>query len=321
MNLENSLSRLAAKHLAAASAALSLVAAPAMLHAQSISAAAPQLQTIAYSTSASSANPYGGEDIDGRDIASAPSGEASPEPQYGGGYGGGRFHRYDNTSGINHLAFEAGGGFTAPIGNAASGGFTSIVGNGQNYGSITYGGNLMVGAGWNFNKRFSLLGEYSWNANKIPGNTLSAVYNTSPSFADSGVTQLGGNVHTQAVTAEGVYYYYNDVHHSYAGYVIGGGGWYHKSTNFTTPVESCGYDFYYSFCGVYNQTISSFSDNAGGVNIGTGISFKPFGEYSHAKLFAEARYVFVDTPRLTPNSQDAHTGSEELIPVTFGIRF
>ena len=321
------------RHFAVAAAAFSLVAAPAVLHAQSQIQAAPDaqaapaqtaqpLQMIAYSSSANPQNLFAGEDIDGRDAGSAPDGTISKAaPQYGGGYGGGRYHRYDNGGGFSHIAIEAGGGFTAPIGNDVNGGFTTLVGGpGNSYGTETWGGNFMVGGGWNFTKRFALLGEYSWNTNKIPGRTLSAVYNESGLF-DQGIDQIGGNIHTQGVTAEGVYYYYNSNRHSYAGYVIGGGGYYHKSTNFTTPVVE------ESFYGEYeeNETFSSYSDNAGGFNIGTGISFKPFGEYSHAKLFAEARYVFVDTPAESyadlTNNNVLHTGTEEYIPVTVGIRF
>lgn len=316
-------SRSLSEHLAAATAALALVAAPALAHAQTTPAApaAPALQTVAYSSSSSGQNPYAGQDIDGSSLASAPDGSLHADPQYGGGYGGGRYHRYDNNGGWSHFAFEAGGGFTAPIGNDVNGGFTSIVGDGYNHGTETWGGNFLVGAGWNFTKRFALLGEYSWNTNKIPGSTLSAVYNSDPSFYQAGITQLGGNVHTQGITAEGVYYYYNSNRHSYAGYVIGGGGFYHKSTNFTTPIESCGISYYGEYCGYYNETVSDFTDNAGGVNLGTGISFKPFGEYSRAKLFAEARYTFVDTPGAAANSSNPHDGSEEIIPVTVGIRF
>ena len=260
-----------------------------------------------------------GEDIDGSSIGSAPTGAAAiASPQYGGGNGG--YSGY-HESRWSHVAFEVGGGFTAPIGNDVSGGFTTAIGNGTNYGTDSWGGNILAGAGWAFSKRFTLLGEYQYNTNKIPGATLSAVYNSDPyTYAANDIASIGGNVHTNSVTAEPMYYYYNSNKHTYAGYVIGGVGWYHKTINFTAPVEE------QSFYGVYvtNQTFSSYSDNALGYNLGTGISFKPFGPDSRAKLFAEARYVFADTPR--ESATDAtngvvHTGTEELIPVTVGLRF
>ena len=311
-------SRSLVEHLAVVTAGISLAAVPMM--AQTTGTAAPALQTVAFSSSSSGHNLFAGEDIDGRSLASAPDGTMKTiAPQYGGGYGGGNYHRYNDNSRWSHFAFEAGGGFTAPIGNAASGGFTSVIGDGNKYPAITWGGNFLVGGGWNFSKRFALLGEFSYNDNKIPGKTLNALYNEV--FASQGISYLGGNVHTLAITAEPVFYYYNSKKHNYAGYVIGGGGWYHKSTNFTTPIQSC--DYFYGYCGYSNQTFSSFTDNAGGLNLGTGISFKPFGPDSRAKLFAEARYVWVDTPGYDLNSTtgNPHTGTEELIPVTFGIRF
>ncbi len=309
-----------------AAAVLSLIASPAFALAQA-SAPALKLQPVAYSSSSSAGNPFGGEDIDGRSLASAPDGSMKTiAPQYGGGYGGGGYKPYNDNSRFSHIAFEAGGGFTAPIGNAASGGFTSLIGDGSvKYPTITYGGNLLIGAGWNFSKRFAVLGEFQYDTNKIPGRTLSALYyqlDPVVGLSASGIPNIGGNVHTYSVTAEPVFYYYNSDKHSYAGYIIGGGGWYHKSTNFTAPVES--YDPYYGGVYVTNQTFSSYSDNAGGANIGTGVSFKPFGQYSRAKLFAEARYVYVATPSESAADVQAgnfHTGSEELIPITFGIRF
>ena len=305
---------------AAVAAAFTAAVLPATGQAQ----AAPSLQTVAYSSSSSGYNPYAGEDIDGRSLASAPDGRImTVAPQYGGGYGGGRYHPSSGNGTWSHLAFEAGGGFTAPIGNAASGGFTSVIGTGQKFPTITYGGNLLVGAGWNFTKRFALLGEFQYDSNKIPGVTLSTLYSQLDpvvGLSANGIANIGGNVHTYSVTAEPMYYYYNSDKHSYAGYIIGGGGWYHKSTNFTAPVESLSY---YGGAYISNQTFDSVSDNALGANLGTGISFKPFGQYSKAKLFAEARYVFVNTPAetATTNPNTFHTGTEELIPVTFGIRF
>jgi hypothetical protein len=266
-----------------------------------------------------------GEDIDGASIASAPNpapaAASAALPQYGGrggGYSGYHGSRWD------HVAFEVGGGFTAPVGNDVSGGFTTAIGDGTPYGTDGWGGNILVGGGWAFSKRFTLLGEYEFNTNKIPGKTLSAVFNSDAgNFEANGVDSIGGNVHTNSITAEPVFYYYNSDKHKYAGYLIGGVGWYHKTINFTAPVEE------ETFYGIYvtNETFSSYSDNGVGLNLGTGVSFKPFGQDSRAKLFAEARYIWANTPKETQaeatdvNSNVLHTGTEELIPVTVGLRF
>ncbi len=290
--------------------------------AQSVPGASQQL---AYSSSASGWNPFAGEDIDGRSVGSAPNGGVRAlAPQFGGGGGNGRYHHNDANIGWSRFAIEAGGGFTVPIGNAVNGGFTSVIGNGQNYGTITYGGNFLAGGGYNFSKRLGILGEFAYNANKIPGRTLSALYaqlDPQVGLAAAGISSIGGNVHTYSVTAEPIFYYFNNSKGKLGAYVIGGGGWYHKSTNFTAPVQS--YDPYFGGTYTVNQTFSTVSDNALGGNLGTGIYFKPFGEYSSAKLFAEARYVFVNTPAetSTTNANTFHTGTEELIPISFGIRF
>ena len=270
-------------------AALALVSATAVLRAQD----APAVSSS--STRAIAA----GEDIDGSSLV-------DPSPQYGGGYGRrqGAYKPYGESR-FSHVAIEAGGGFTAPLGPAASNGFTALIGNGQPYGAITWGGNFLAGAGWNFSKQFSLLGEFSFNSNKIPGRTLSEI------------AVPGGNVHTYGLTLEPMFYYANSEKHHVGGYVIGGGGFYRKVTSFTSPVQEC--DYFYGFCYTVNQTVGHFSANAGGVNIGTGLTYSIFGPDSHAKLFAEARYQWVDTPRYTGGNPQ--TGSEELIPVSVGLRF
>jgi hypothetical protein len=66
--------------------------------------------------------------------------------------------------------------------------------------------------------------------------------------------------------------------------------------------------------------VSHFSSNQGGVNFGVGYTHRLGGSYgdSRAKLFAEARYLFLETPGLNETNG---LGTTELIPVTFGIRW
>jgi len=281
-------------------------------------------QQASYSTSSNRAL-LGGEDIDGSSIASpvnpSPAAASAALPQYGGsggGYNGYHGSRWD------HVALEFGGGLTVPVGNDVNGGFTTVIGDGNNYGTETWGGNFLVGGGWSFSKKFTLFGEYEFNSNKIPGKTLSAVYNANAAnYASNGINNIGGNVHTNSLTAEPMFTYYSSDKHSYAGYLIGGVGWSHKTVNFTAPVEE------ESFYGIYvvNETFSSYADNGLNVNFGTGVSYKIFGPDSRAKLFGEVRYVLADTPRETEaeatntTTSILHTGSEGLIPITVGLRF
>jgi len=208
---------------------------------------------------------------------------ASASPAHGGG-------QYDNRSGAGRSgrrwAFEAGGGFNAPIGNDIP--------------YITWGANFTVGGGLHFNRMFALLAEYQFIADKLPGALVNA---------GGGDT---GNAHIQSITATPIL----DLmpKHTTGIYLVGGGGWYYKSTNWNVLI---GYDFYgYP---VY-ATANSFSSNQFGVSGGFGISHRLGGVYGEgtAKLFAEARYLWIDTPRIgEPNG----LGTTGLIPVTLGMRW
>jgi hypothetical protein len=236
-------------------------------------------------------------DADGMD--GSPSPAPSPKPAAGQYGSNNRYPGYGGGDRWSHLAIEAGAGFTAPVGNDVRDGYDS------------WGYNVTVGGGWNFTKRIGALLEYQFNRNKIPGATLSAL------AIDSGSsTPLGGNINTWSLTIDPIIYL--PVSKSMGAYVTGGGGFYRKVTNFTEPEEE---EVCYYFCevGFANETVGHFSSNQGGLNIGVGGYWKAFGPDSNAKLYAEARYVWVDSPAATATTNGE--GSEGLIPVTFGIRF
>ena len=222
------------------------------------------------------------------DFAFPDAGSADPAKPAAGGA------QYDNRGGGpgRHYAFEAGAGFNAPIGND------------QPY--ITWGGNFNVGGGLHFSPRFSLLGEYQFIDDKLPGAFIAA---GNPAGGGSG---SGGNTHIQSLTVDPVFNLFPKA--SNGVYLVGGGGWYHKSTNFT--VQEC--------CDFYGYPVSvnaaSFSSNQGGLNFGFGLYHRLGGVYGDgtAKLFAEARYTWIDTPKI---GETNGLGRTELIPVTFGVRW
>lgn len=192
----------------------------------------------------------------------------------------------------NNFAIEAGAGFNAPVGND-----TPV---------ITWGGNFTVGGGLHFSKRFALLAEYQFMDNKLPGSLI----------ADAG--SQGGNAHIWSLTLDPVIDLLPKRNNSV--YITGGGGFYRKLTSFTDPeeVEECNY-----FCGigVENVTVGHFSSNQGGINLGLGITHRLggiYGDPSKTQLFAEARYLFLDTPGV---NQTNGLGTTELIPVTLGVRW
>jgi hypothetical protein len=203
------------------------------------------------------------------------------------GSGGGQYgSEKHGTFSVNHIAIDLGGGFNAPVGNDTP--------------YITWGGNFTVGGGLNFSKRFALLGEFQYLDNKLPG-----------AFVAAGGGQ-GGNAHIVALTVDPIIDLLPTRVNSI--YVTGGGGYYHKSTNFT--VEEC-CDFYgYPV----NVTANSFSSNQGGLNLGLGITHRLGGVYGDGKmkLYAEARYVYIHTPAITETNG---LGTTELLPVTFGVRW
>ena len=228
-------------------------------------------------------------------VGDALPGSPRPSPQYG--QSNPRYPEYQSR--WSKLAIVAGGGFTAPVGNTG-------------HGWETYGYNIKAGAGWNFTKRLGVLVEYQWNRDKIPGSTLSQL-----ALASGSSVPFGGNVNTWSFTLDPIFYF--PVTKKAGAYITGGGGFYRKVTNFTEPVLGlvC---YYYCYLGYFPATIAHSSSNQGGLNIRAGLYWKALGEDSNAKLFAEAGYLWVDSPVASP-ADPYGSGTSSLVPVTFGIRF
>jgi hypothetical protein len=199
----------------------------------------------------------------------------------------------------NDWTLEFGGGFSGPLGSSS------------NY--ITWGGNFTLGGGFNFNKHLALLAEYQFIDDKLPGALI----------AETGAN--GGDAHIWSVTLAPVVDLFpkakNDI------FITGGGGFYRKLTSFTDPEEEL-YCEYFCEEGVANAVVGHFSSNQGGWNVGGGFQRRLGGMYndSRTKLFAEVRYLYVDTPAvqgLSPNGLGAVgvAAGTKLIPVTFGVRF
>ena len=209
-----------------------------------------------------------------------------------GGYNRQGYNTHHNDSLIDHLAIELGAGFNVPVGNT------------KTWQNVGYSINL--GGGWNFTDRIGLLAEYSFNHANIPQNTL------------TNVGEPNGNVHVWSLTLDPIFYYKTSGH--IGGYVTGGGGFYRKLTTFTQPVYVGDYcDYFYGCYPQYeNITLSHFSSNQGGVNIGTGVTFKPNAD-GKAKFYGEVRYVWVDSPATSASA--VGTGTVGMIPIVFGFRW
>jgi outer membrane protein with beta-barrel domain len=185
--------------------------------------------------------------------------------------------------------------FTANVG----GGFTTPV-----YKSGTHfdtGWNFTAGAGINPIPYLGIMAEFGLNSMGVNSATLNALQ-----FP-------GGDTRIWSGTIDPVIRFNPRGKVSF--YVIGGGGVYHRTVEFTQPTVATftGFD---PFFGVFypvavpaNQVIASYDVTKGGVNGGAGLNFR-FG-HSSAKFYAEARYHHMYT---RPNATT-------FLPVTFGVRF
>jgi Outer membrane protein beta-barrel domain len=207
-----------------------------------------------------------------------------------GGYNRQTYHHNDTL--MDHIAIEAGAGFNVPVGNT------------KTWQNVGYTINL--GGGWMFTDRLGLMAEYGFNRGNIPQNTL------------TNIGEPDGNVHVWSLTLDPIFYYKTSGR--IGGYVTGGGGFYRKLTTFTEPVyvgDYCSY-FYGCYPQYDNVTLSHFSSNQGGMNIGAGVTFKPNAD-GKAKFYAEVRYIWVDAP--TSSASAVGTGTVGMIPVAFGFRW
>jgi hypothetical protein len=209
-----------------------------------------------------------------------------------GGYSRQGYNGPRGNSVLDHLTIEAGGGFTAPLGNTST--------------WQTYGSDIGLGGGWMFTPKIGLLAEYNFNRSSIPTATL------------NNLGEPDGNVHIWSFTLDPIIYLKQSGR--LGSYATGGGGFYRKLTSFTEPVFIGYYcDFFYGCFPEYqNVVLSHFSSNQGGVNIGLGGTYRlsPDGK---AKIFAEVRYVFVDSPKTSASSLG--TGTVSMLPVNFGLRW
>lgn len=220
---------------------------------------------------------------------------------------------HTNSDGSSKYTFLGGGGFNLPTGGT------------HNYAST--GWSVQLGGGRNFNKTFGALLEFNYDHFGMQTNTLNnqlALYNA----LGAGLSQLGGSVHDWSFTVGPVVNFYTS--DTFGAYVVGGLGFYHKYTQFTTESSGLCFDPYYGYytC-TANQPIDWYTSNAFGVNGGFGVTYK-LSRWAGQRLYAEARYVWTDnSPRpfdvsgATPyfNAFPQASARTTYIPVTFGLRF
>src|SRR5262245_53263315 len=99
------------------------------------------------------------------------------------------------------------------------GGVTSLTGRTSNH--LDSGGNVEVGGGYNFTQHLGILGEYQFNKLGVSSRTLN----------DLNVPD--GNAHIWSLTVNPIVRF--PLTHRVGAYVIGGGGVYRRSVEFTQP--------------------------------------------------------------------------------------
>jgi hypothetical protein len=189
--------------------------------------------------------------------------------------------------GFNRFAFTAGGGFTEPVVHSDS--------------RFDPGFNFGVGAGFKLTPRISLMDEFGFNQVGVSGRILNSV----------GAPNGAGRIYS--FTLDPI------VHLTpraiFDAYLIGGGGYYRRTVEFTQPgiAAVTAFDPFFVFVPANiatNVVLGIFTQNKGGLNIGGGISKHLRGE-SNASFFVETRYHYLFTSRVRTT----------LLPVTFGFRW
>lgn len=247
-------------------------------------------------------------------LPAAPS-ETQPPPRRTYGRRTNYSDRWHNADGSNKLTFEGGAGFTIPTGAAGK--------------EIGTSWKFQVGAGYNFSKKFAVLLQYDYDRFGVTGGNLDRQYDRYTGLGlvdDNGnpvdFSGLDGNAHIWSITLNPMYTYYQG--DSFGAYVIGGAGFYRKITNFTLPSTGVYCDFF-GFCYQFtqNQTFDHYSNNAGGINGGIGFTYR-FSRFASEKLFAEARYVWVDNQPSSNSVVSLYPENNKrtgYFPVTIGIRW
>jgi hypothetical protein len=216
-------------------------------------------------------------------------------------------------------------------------GLTLPIGDTHFYESPSYG--FQFGGGRNFNKNVGVGLQFDYDHFGLQGATLSNqtyIYNygCTPALQNANppqcalVSGLGGNNHVWSFTLTPTYTLATEG--SAGAYLVVGGGFYHKVTNFTEPTT----EYYYGYAYQVDANVDHYTSNAAGVNGGFGLTWK-FSHFSSERFYMEARYVFMANQGRTGytaanvattgySGYDAYPANSHrttYIPVKFGIRF
>ena len=247
--------------------------------------------------------------------------------QYGGRqrYGKPRYRGGNtNPDGSNKWMFYAGAGLAQPSGNT--------------WKYFTPSWAFQVGGGRQFSRHFAVPIEFDYDHFGLSKQTISnqSFIYTGDDYnaADNGID---ASMHVWSFSVDPTFTLLGGTDKDGLGaYVLGNVGFYHKVTDFTAPQleEYC--DYYYGCQPIEVQGIfDHYTSNAPGFGGGLGFTYK-ISHFSGERLYAEARYIFVDNSQRTGytvteaqngviytgnNFFPANSNRTTYFPIKFGIRF
>lgn len=218
------------------------------------------------------------------------NGQYDNQPYPNQTYNNQRTPRYTGHSWLDHWIFEGGGGVTPAAGST------------QDYANT--GWNVLLGGGYKFSDRLSLLAEWNFNDLGVPHSLAGVI---------AGVPDGNEHLWTTDLNPK-----FNFIHHGrLSGYLIGGGGFSRTLVNYTAPVLFYCFDPFFGYYACSGDvTVARNSSNQGNLDIGGGAEWR-LSAYERGDLFLESRYLKLFTPSngLPPG------GGAALVPVTFGYRW
>jgi opacity protein-like surface antigen len=192
----------------------------------------------------------------------------------------------NNDDDFHRFTFKAGGGWT-PV-------------TGELHDRLQNGGHFLVGAGYNFNRRFGALLEYQLNELGVRDNVVAAL---SVPAADARIWSITVNPQVKLIQRD-----------RWDVYAIGGVGYYRRTVDLLEPTVApvLVFDPFFGFVTPVlvptSSVIGSIRRNGVGLNGGAGFSVKIGGGVS---AFAESRFHWADHDVI----------NSTIAPVSFGIRF
>jgi opacity protein-like surface antigen len=194
------------------------------------------------------------------------------------------------------------------------------------------GWNGTIGVTFNVNEKLGFLVDYTYDRMNGPSKTISVTSNPIAGAVTNGVIDSNHQMHV--VTFDAVYKA-TSKDSPVGGYILGGGGYYHRIVQLTSPsvgfTSICDPFWYvcYPIAVPVTQIIGDRSSNDFGINFGGGITFG-----HEAKFYVEARYHYVIGKDITPstsnlpstaaavaNCSSGCSTSASYFPIIFGIRW